>query len=232
MHVVVMGCGRVGSMLALRTVEMGHTVAVIDQDPASFDRLGAEFPGTCVTGVGFDRRTLVQASIRDAAAFAAVSSGDNTNVIAARVAREEYGVRNVVARIYDPRRAEIYERLGIATVATVRWTAHQMMARLLPGSPDHEYRDVSGRLTMLVASCEPSWVGTPIGEVERRTRARVAFVTRLGEGLLPGAETRVQDGDRLHLMAETTRLDEVETVLAHPRAEDAESTGPATGRVR
>lgn len=225
MHVVIMGCGRVGSMLALRTAEMGHSVAVIDQDASSFHRLGDAFAGTCVTGVGFDRRTLREASISEAAAFAAVSSGDNSNVIAARVAREEYGVRNVVARIYDPRRAEIYERLGIATVATVRWTADQMMSRLLPGSPEHEYRDVSGRLTMLVSTCEASWIGTPVAEIERRTGTRAAYVTRLGEGVLPGPETRAQDGDRFHLMAETDRIGEVETMLAHRKSEDPESPG-------
>lgn len=217
MHFVVMGCGRVGSTLARKITALGHSVAVIDQDPTAFRRLGEDFTGRCVAGVGFDRRTLEEAGIREAAAFAAVSSGDNSNVISARVAREEYGVRTAVARIYDPRRAEVYERLGIATVATVRWTAAQMMSRLIPSSPDHEYRDVSGALTMVAAVPEASWVGTPLTEIEERSGARLVYLTRLGEGVLPRAGTRVQEGDRLHLMVRTKRLPALESLLAHPR---------------
>ena len=108
-------------------------MAVIDQDADAFRRLGPDFAGKTVTGVGFDRDTLLEAGIEQADAFAAVSSGDNSNILAARVARETFGVENVVARIYDPGRAEVYQRLGIPTVATVRWTADQVLRRLLPG---------------------------------------------------------------------------------------------------
>ena len=118
-----MGCGRVGSSLAEQLEDQGHSVAVVDQNPEAFRRLPADFEGRRVTGLGFDRDALTQAGIEDAYAFAAVSSGDNSNIIAARVVRETFGVPNVVARIYDPRRAEVYQRLGIPTVATVRWTA-------------------------------------------------------------------------------------------------------------
>lgn len=216
MHFVIMGCGRVGSTLARRTAAMGHSVAVIDQDPAAFLRLGPDFPGRCIPGVGFDRETLERAGTPGAAAFAAVSSGDNSNIIAARVARERYGVRTVVARIYDPRRAEVYERLGIATVATVRWTADQIMSRIIPGSPAHEYRDVSGALTMLAVDADTSWVGAPLTELERATGGRTAYLTRRGEGVLPEPSARLQEGDRLHLMVRTDRLAQVESLLAHP----------------
>lgn len=127
MHIVIMGCGRVGSTLAQTLEQQGHTVAVIDRDPTAFRRLGSGFGGRRVTGIGFDRDTLREAGIEEAGAFAAVSSGDNSNIIAARVAREMFGIENVAARIYDPRRAEVYQRLGIPTVATVRWTADQML---------------------------------------------------------------------------------------------------------
>ncbi|WP_029391785.1 potassium channel family protein, partial [Streptomyces xiaopingdaonensis] len=126
MHIVIMGCGRVGAELAQTLEQEGHTVAVVDRDPSAFRRLGHRFGGRRVTGVGFDRDTLREAGIEEAGAFAAVSSGDNSNVIGARVARETFGVEHVAARIYDPRRAEVYQRLGIPTVATVRWTADQM----------------------------------------------------------------------------------------------------------
>src|SRR3954447_3116466 len=127
-----MGCGRVGSTLAHSFEARGHSVAVIDRDAQAFRRLGPDYVGLRVTGIGFDRDTLVEAGIERAGAFAAVSSGDNSNVISARVARETFGVDNVVARIYDPRRAEVYARLGIPTVATVRWTADEMLRRLVP----------------------------------------------------------------------------------------------------
>ena len=128
-----MGCGRVGATLGAELDALGHSVAVVDQAAKAFRRLPADFGGRTVTGMGFDREVLEEAGIRGADAFAAVSSGDNSNILAARVARETFGVTNVVARIYDPRRAAVYQRLGIPTVATVTWTADQMMRRLLPG---------------------------------------------------------------------------------------------------
>ena len=140
-----MGCGRVGSYLARNLEDAGHSVAVVDRDEAAFRRLPSSFEGRRVVGIGFDRDTLVAAGIEQAYAFAAVSSGDNSNILAARVARETYGVDHVVARIYDPGRAEIYERLGIPTVATVRWAADQVMRRLVPqqAEPDPDFPTVS-----------------------------------------------------------------------------------------
>lgn len=223
MHFVIMGCGRVGAMLVQRTVADGHTAAVIDQNPLAFQRLPEDLPAARITGPGFDRGVLEQAGIREAAGFAAVSSGDNSNIIAARVVREEYGLRSVVARIYDPRRAEVYERLGIATVATVRWTTAQVLHRLIPASPSHEYQDVSGALTMLSIIPHPSWMGLTIAGVERRTGCRAVYLTRLGEGILPREDLRLQDGDRLHLMAPTPRLADVESTLAHRLAEEEQA---------
>src|SRR5919112_4999182 len=144
-----MGCGRVGSAIARRLEQVGHSVAVIDQDPEAFRRLGPEFNGRQVTGLGFDRQTLLDAGIESAGAFAAVSSGDNSNIISARVARETFGVENVVARIYDPRRAEVYTRLGIPTVATVRWTADEMLRRLLPDGAHSIWSDPTGKVLLM-----------------------------------------------------------------------------------
>src|SRR3954462_14477003 len=114
-----MGCGRVGASLADGLARIGHDVAVIDRDSTAFNRLSPEFPGERVLGMGFDRDVLLRAGIEDAAAFAAVSSGDNSNITSARVARETFGVERVVARIYDAKRAKVYERLGIPTVGAV-----------------------------------------------------------------------------------------------------------------
>src|SRR3954452_20463962 len=143
-----MGCGRVGSALAQTLEQQGHTVAVIDQDPSAFRRLGSHFSGRRIKGVGFDQDTLREAGIEEAGAFAAVSSGDNSNIISARVARETFGVQNVAARIYDPRRAEVYARLGIPTVATVRWTADEMLRRLLPEGTHSVWSDPTGHVVL------------------------------------------------------------------------------------
>ena len=195
-----MGCGRVGSTLALMIERQGHSVAVIDREADAFRRLGSTFQGRRITGIGFDRDTLREAGMEEAEAFAAVSSGDNSNILAARVARETFGVDNVVARIYDPGRAEVYERLGIPTVATVRWTADQMVRRLLPHGAEPEWRDPSGTVRLAEIAVDSRWIGRPISEMERSAGARIAFLTRLGEGLLPGPETVLQDGDLVHVI--------------------------------
>jgi trk system potassium uptake protein TrkA len=208
-HFVIMGCGRVGATLAHSLEEHGHTVAVVDQNPDAFRRLGSHFEGTTVTGVGFDRDTLKEARVEEAYAFAAVSSGDNSNILAARVARETFGVANVVARIYDPKRAEVYQRLGIPTVATVRWTANQMLRRLLPQGTAGEYRDASGTLMLGEVAVDLGWVGRRISELEEAAGCRVAYLTRLGEGMLPTPATVYQEGDLVHVMM---RADDVAAV--------------------
>lgn len=212
-HVVIMGCGRVGSTLAMILEAEGHTVAVVDSNEEAFRRLGHGFAGRTVTGVGFDRDTLREAGIEQAQAFAAVSSGDNSNILAARVARETFGVDNVVARIYDPGRAEVYQRLGIPTVATVRWTADQMIRRLLPHGAEPEWRDPSGTMRLAEVPVDTSWVGERISHIETASGARVAFLTRLGEGLLPGEDTVLQDGDIVHVVMRDEDADAVEAVF-------------------
>lgn len=214
MHFVIMGCGRTGATLAQMVEDRGHTAAVVDQNPSAFRRLGSQFEGQRVTGVGFEREVLVQAGIDEAYAFAAVSSGDNSNILAARVAREVFGVSNVVARIYDPGRAEVYQRLGIPTVATVRWTADQIVRRLLPVGAAEEFRDASGTLVLAEINVHGAWVGCRMSDIERATRSRVAFLTRLGEGMVPTTDTVYQEGDLVHLMIRESDLPEAESMLA------------------
>jgi len=194
-----MGCGRVGASLARAIERAGHEVAVVDQEESAFRRLGTSFEGRTVTGVGFDRDTLRAAGIEQAYAFAAVSSGDNSNILAARVAREKYGVENVVARIYDPGRAEIYQRLGIPTVATVKWTSDQMLRRLLPQGHVPEFTDPSGKVVIAEMPVSRLWVGRRVREIEDAVGGRLAYLTRLGDGLLPGPDTVYQEGDLLHI---------------------------------
>ncbi len=210
-----MGCGRVGATLAQSLEHRGHSVAIIDQNADAFRRLDADFSGKRVTGMGFDRDTLVQAGVEDAYAFAAVSDGDNSNIVAARVVRETYGVTNVVARIYDPHRAEIYQRLGIPTVATVRWTADQVLRRMLPMGATDDYRDASGQIVMAQVDIHPAWVGRPLAHLEEATGARVAYLTRYGEGVLPGPTTVLQENDVVHLLLQATEMNKVERIATH-----------------
>ncbi|CAL8977095.1 Trk system potassium uptake protein TrkA [Cellulomonas sp. T2.31MG-18] len=208
-----MGCGRVGATLALSLEGRGHSVAVIDQNPEAFRRLDSSFEGKKVTGLGFDRDTLTGAGIEDAFAFAAVSDGDNSNILAARVVRETFGVQNVVARIYDPHRAEIYQRLGIPTVATVRWTADQVLRRMLPMGAQDQYRDASGHISLAQVDVHAGWIGRPLRAIEAATGARVAYVTRYGDGILPAADTVLQENDVLHVLQRVEDMDAVERVL-------------------
>ena len=209
-----MGCGRVGSSLATALEAAGHSVAIIDQSKDAFRRLGADFKGRTVVGVGFDRDTLLEAGIDGADAFAAVSNGDNSNILAARVARENYGVTNVVARIYDPGRAEIYQRLGIPTVATVIWASDQILRRILPGGARSEWRDATGTVQLLEVHPHLNWYGRPISELETATESRVAFLTRLGEALIPDEHTVLQDGDLVHMTILDAQLAIAEKVLS------------------
>jgi trk system potassium uptake protein len=216
-HFVIMGCGRAGATLAQSLESQGHSVAVIDQNPDSFRRLDADFAGSKVTGLGFDRDVLRQAGIDDAFGFAAVADGDNSNILAARVARETFGVDNVVARIYDPHRAEIYQRLGIPTVATVRWTADQVLRRLLPMGATNQFADASGRIVLAEVDVHPDWQGKPLRSLEDATGARVAYLTRYGDGLLPDAQTVLQENDIVHLLMRTDDQAAVErTITAAP----------------
>jgi len=209
-----MGCGRVGSTLAKELEIAGHTVAIIDQDREAFRRLGADFKGQTVAGVGFDRDTLIDAGIERAEAFAAVSNGDNSNIIAARVARETYGISNVVARIYDPGRAEIYQRLGIPTVATVLWTTDQILRRLNPDGSRSEWRDASGVVKLCEMHIDKAWFGQPITLIEANTPSRVAFITRLGEGMIPNEHTVLQEGDLVHVMVAEKDVEITEMALS------------------
>jgi trk system potassium uptake protein TrkA len=222
-HFVIMGCGRVGATLAHTLEDAGHSVAIIDQDDRAFRRLRTGFAGRRVTGVGFDRETLKHADIENAYAFAAVSSGDNSNVLATRVARETFHVEHVVARIYDPGRAEIYQRLGIPTVAAVRWSADQVLRRILPeASINGDFREPSGRLILTEVALHPGWIGRHVLDIERASGARVAYLTRFGEGMLPRADTSYQQGDTVHVMLNVADNSEISHVLASAPAKESE----------
>jgi trk system potassium uptake protein TrkA len=200
LHVVIMGCGRLGSTLAHKLDAQGHSVAVIDQNADAFRRLGAEYGGVTVTGIGFDRDVLRSAGIERADAFAAVSSGDNSNIISARLARETFGVSRVVARIYDAKRAQVYERLGIPTVATIRWAADRMVRHLVPEGTVEVFRDPTSSVSIVETPLHRDWVGQTLRSLEDATGARVAYLMRFGIGSLATPATVLQDGDQVFML--------------------------------
>ena len=199
MHVVIAGCGRVGSELATSLERLGHDIVVIDKSPKAFDRLRSDFSGRQIAGFAFDRDVLEEAGIKDAAAFAAVTSGDNSNILSARVAREHYRVGQVVARIYDPRRAQIYQRLGIQTVATVRWTTDQMLRFLLPEDVPVEYTVDNGEVVITSLQAPPSVIGKNALDLDLDGQRRVVAVSRFGVPRVPDRGLTIQDGDILHV---------------------------------
>ncbi|NDK89407.1 TrkA family potassium uptake protein [Gordonia desulfuricans] len=216
MRVVIMGCGRVGSSLAAAMERRGHEVSIIDRNPSAFARLGDGFRGQTIVGVGFDRDVLTRAGIERADAFAAVSSGDNSNIIAARVARETFDVERVVARIYDAKRAEVYERLGIPTVATVPWTTERFVSALGEASTTTEWRDPSGTLAIAQLEIHESWIGTNVVKFQELTGARIAFINRVGHPVLPEARTVLQQDDVVFGAVVLDNLAETRALVSAP----------------
>jgi trk system potassium uptake protein TrkA len=215
-----MGCGRVGASLADALARIGHEVAVIDRESTAFSRLSPEFTGERVLGMGFDREVLLRAGIEDAGAFAAVSSGDNSNIISARVARETFGVQRVVARIYDAKRAAVYERLGIPTVATVPWTTDRLLNALTREGETTKWRDPTGTVAVAEVALHEGWVGHRVTDLEQATGSRVAFLIRFGAGVLPEPKTVIQASDQVYVAAVAGRAAEAAAIAALPPSED------------
>lgn len=212
-RVIVVGCGRVGSELAVNLVHMGYDTVIMDKNRDAFRRLPAGWGGRTVVGFGFDQDHLHQAGIEDCYALAAVTSGDNSNILTARIARERFLVPHVVARIYDPRRAQIYRRLGIDTVATVTWTVTQAIRRLFPDMPWSDWSDSSGQLLLVERGLPASWAGQRLERLGMRGRIRLVAVERDGTPLLPTPDVVGQEGDRLHLAVLKEAVPDIDGVL-------------------
>jgi trk system potassium uptake protein TrkA len=209
---VIVGCGRVGSTLALSLISSGHSVAVVDRKSDAFFRLRDNFAGQTITGIGFDRDVLELAGIKKASAVAAVTNGDNSNILVARVARESFGIENVVARISDPKRAEIYERLGIATVATVKWTSDRILRRILPDLPAVEWTDPSSSVVLLERTLPDTLVGEKVLELEIKG-ARISALRRLSAAVIPDSKTLVQQGDIAYFTVEKDSVNSLDEFL-------------------
>jgi trk system potassium uptake protein TrkA len=221
MHVVIVGCGRVGSGLARILEDRGHSVVVVDKDARAFRWLHDGFRGRTITGIGFDRDRLREAGIDEAGAVAAVTNGDNSNILVARVARENFGVENVVARIYDPRRAAIYERLGIPTIASVQWTTDRVLHRLLPDAAGSVWVDPSAAVVLVERPVAASWAGSPIGDIEIAGVAKVVALSRMGGAQIATPDLVAQDGDVVYLAVAAGKVPDLDEHL-----DRSTSTGP------
>ncbi|MDP9405414.1 MAG: TrkA family potassium uptake protein [Actinomycetota bacterium] len=215
MHVIIAGCGRVGAQLATELTGDGNDVVVIDKNPQAFRRLGEDFSGRTLTGIVFDRETLEEAGVKRAQAFVAVTSGDNSNVVSARTAKDRYGVERVVARIYDPQRAVIYERLGITTIASARWTAEAAMRALLPEGERIEgsIGPGGGDVVLLTMTVPDAVHGGDAAVLTQPGRSVLVAITREGSTHLPVANALLEGGDQLHLAVQRDAVDAVRARL-------------------
>jgi trk system potassium uptake protein len=206
MHIVIGGCGRLGSKLTVELNRLGHTVSIIDKRREAFEKLPPGFEGQTLLGLTFDRETLEAAGIQDADAFIAVTSGDNSNIVSARVAKEHYTVKHVIARIYDPRRAEIYQRLGIKTFSTVSWAEGQILDSLLGGNEETLVRFTDGNLVIITIPIGPQLAGQRVIGFDEADRARVVAIDRRGTTIIPNEKAAFQEGDVAHIAVQRDAL--------------------------
>jgi trk system potassium uptake protein TrkA len=213
MKVIIMGCGRVGEQVSRRLDEKGHDVVVIDQDECAGARLGRRFGGRFVLGLGFDQGVLLKAGIKEADAFAATSSSDNANVVAARIARNLFRVPRVVARLYDPRRAEIYRRLGIVTISSTSWGAERIYELITHRDLDVLMTFGHGEVTMVTVEIPPHVVGRLVNQVNIPGEVGVVAITREGTALLPTSGTEFKSGDLLHFAVHARAMSQFERLM-------------------
>lgn len=213
MKVIIMGCGRVGEQLGRLMVDEGHEVAVIDSDPSALARLGLDFKGRRIRGVGFDRSTLLEAGIERADAFAATSSSDNANIVAARIARNIFRVPRVVARLYDPRRAEIYRRLGLLTISSTTWAAERIRELILHAELDPRFTFGHGEVCVVSIETPPQLIGRMVKDLIVPGEINVAAITRQGQAFIPLSGTEFHDGDVIHLLVLSTAMDRFKALL-------------------
>ena len=214
MRVIIVGCGRGGPELTVQLGKAGHNVTIVDKRPSAFDRLPPGFNARTIVGLGFDRELLVEAGVKEADAFISVTNGDNSNIVSARVAREYFHVPKVIARIYDPRRAEIYERLNIPTVATTTWGVKQILLMLSHEREEIKESLAGGDLFRMRLEVAPHLVGKPVRALNVEGKILVAGVDRGGHGFIPVASSSFQEGDVVHLILHKDAVDLLDEMLA------------------
>ena len=200
-QIIIVGCGRVGGELALSVFRKGHSVAVVDVNPRAFDRLGPEFRGRTVQGDGFAEDVLKRAGIETADAVAAVTTSDSVNIVVARVARDIYHIRHVVARVYNPRRAPIYEKLGLQTIASSSWGAQRIEQLILHPGLQSVYAAGNGEVQIYEISIPHTWEGRAVGDLVPEVNALPVAIARGGRACLPARDTVMHAQDVLQVSA-------------------------------
>jgi trk system potassium uptake protein TrkA len=213
MKIIIMGCGRVGSQVAQLLDSEGHDVTVIDPVLDNLDRLGINYHGKKIRGVGFDRDVLIQAGIEMADAFVATSSSDNANIVAARIARNIFHVPRVVARLYDPRRAEIYRRLGLVTMSMVSWGAQRIYELLTHTNLDPTFYFGRGEVSLVAIEIPSHLVGRMVNHISVPGEVNVVAITRQGEAMMATLGTEFQPGDLVYFAVQASAMDRLETLL-------------------
>jgi trk system potassium uptake protein TrkA len=213
MKVIIMGCGRVGEQLARLLVDEGHQVSVIDYDASALERLGPNFKGERITGVGFDREILLKAGIEQADAFAAASSSDNANIVSARIAHNIFHVPRVVARLYDPQRAEVYRRLGMLTISSTTWGAERLRELLTSAELDPVISFGSGEVSLVNIEIVPQLAGRMVRDLTVSNEINIIAITRQGAAFIPTMGSQFKEGDMLHAAILASALERFKTML-------------------
>jgi trk system potassium uptake protein TrkA len=217
MKIIIMGCGRVGSQVSQLLVSHGHDVTVIDHDGNAPVRLGTEFKGRIVRGVGFDRNVLLEAGVETAEGFVAASSSDNANIVAARIARNIFRVPRVVARLYDPVRAEVYHRLGLTTISSTAWGAERIVEVVTHADLDvlHVFSD--GGTTLVRVEIPARLNGYRVSQMNIPGEVAVTAITRNDQTFIPVSGTEFQEGDIIYLAVIPSAMVRLEELLGIER---------------
>ncbi len=217
MKVIIMGCGRIGSQVSELMCAQGHDVTVIDHDSNAVDRLGPNFKGRIVHGLGFDRNVLIEAGIERADAFVSASSSDNANIVAARIARNIFHVPRVVARLYDPRRAEVYQRLGLTTISSTNWGAERIYQMISHTDLDVLYTFGRSEVSLVVVEAPPQLIGKNVAQLSVPGEIGVVSITRNDQAFIPVLGTEFKEGDLIHLSVLSSAMDRLEEMLGLER---------------
>ncbi len=213
MKIIIIGCGKLGAGLAETLSQRGFGVMVVDRDPAAFERLGATFRGETLTGNGLDRDVLVKAGIEKSDGFAAVTANDEVNVVAARLARQLFRVPRVVARLYEPRKAEVYRRLGLMTISHVTWGISRIVELLCYSRLETIKSLGSGEVDIVEAEVPRLLVGRTVNELSVLGEIHVVAITRKGKTFLPMLGTEFHEGDMVHLALMASSSERLKLIL-------------------
>ncbi len=217
MKAIIMGCGRIGSQVSELMASEGHDVTVIDHDDNAVGRLGPNFKGRIVHGLGFDRNVLVEAGIEQADAFVSASSSDNANIVAARIARNIFHVPRVVARLYDPLRTEVYRRLGLTTISSTNWGAERIHQMISHTDLDVLYTFGRSEVSLVVVEAPPQWIGKNVAQLSIPGEIMVISITRNDQSFIPVFGTEFKEDDLIHLSVLSSAMDRLEEMLGLER---------------